>query len=249
MKRVFINKTVLITGGSSGIGQATAINFAELGAKVIIVARRNNAGEATLELIKKAGGSGEFIQADMNEPEEIQDLFSQIKQRHKIIDAAFLNAGIEGPKKSTTEFTLDEWMNVINVNVTAVWLCMKYIIPLMVSNKSGSIVINSSVAGLKSSLISSLYGTSKHAVIGLVKSTAKEYAGKGIRINAICPGVIRSEMTERIFGEKLENGTQFNPMGRIGMAVEVARTVVWLCSQDASFITGTALPIDGGLIA
>ena len=252
MRVSFESKVALVTGGSSGIGRATAFAFAKARANVVVAARRVSEGEETVDLIRQAGGEAQFVQADVSVREDVERLVEYCVQTCGGLDYACNNAGIEGtPYVPTVEYDEDVWDRVMAVNLKGVWLCMKYQIPEMLKRGGGAIVNMSSVAGLKGGGIGSAYYASKHGVIGLTKAAAYEYAAEGIRINAVCPAVINTDMAERAFfhdKEMTERIIAKHPIGRVGTSEEVASAVVWLCSDGASFVTGHALPVDGGLL-
>lgn len=247
------DKVVMITGGSSGIGEATALAFAREGAKVSVAARRIPEGQETVRKIKEAGGEAIFVQTDVSKAQEVQALVEQTVEEYGRLDYAFNNAGIEGPHfVPITDYPEEAWDQLMDINLKGVWLCMKYAIPHMLEQSKGAIVNMSSVTGLIGGRSGAPYCASKHGVIGLTKAVALEYATQGIRVNAVCPAVIRTELAERLFFSKPEMAKRvpgFHPMGRTGTVEEVAEAVVWLCSDAASFVTGHALPIDGGMIA
>jgi NAD(P)-dependent dehydrogenase (short-subunit alcohol dehydrogenase family) len=244
------NKVALITGGTTGIGRATALAFAQAGARVVITGRRATQGQETLDLVRQAGGEGFFVQADVSRSADMEKLVAQIDATYGRLDYAFNNAGIEGLFAQIHEQTEENYDQVMNINVRGVWLSMKYEIPLMLRQGGGcAIVNNSSIAGLCGFENSSIYGASKHAVIGLTKSAAMENATRGIRVNAICPGGIQTEMVDRLTGGNPKVQAMFaaaHPMNRIGEPREAADVVLWLCSEQSSFLTGLALPVDGG---
>ena len=244
------NEVAVITGGSNGIGRAAAMAFAKLGVKVVVV--DNTYGGDVVSKIIDDGGDAVFIPCDVSVSEDVHKMFDQIIQIHGHIDYAFNNAGVEGFIASTHECTEDNWDRTISINLKGVWLCMKYEIQHMLKTGKGVIVNNSSVAGLIGFPGSPAYVASKHAIIGLTKTAALENARSGIRINAVCPGVIRTPMIDRITRSDAVAEKQFidlEPMGRLGNPEEVAEAVVWLCSDSASFITGHSLPVDGGWLA
>ncbi len=243
------NKVALVTGGSSGIGRATAIAFAREGAKVVVAARRVKESEETVRLIREAGSDGIFIQTDVTAEEQVRTLIKKTMAIYSRLDYAFNNAGF-GAGSPITEATVDMYEKTFGVNVKGVLLCMKQEILQMLKNGCGSIVNNASILGLTGLENTSLYTASKHAVLGLTKVAAIEMAKSNIRINAVCPGVIDTEMARPFF--EIPFYKQFmerHPMGRVGRAEEVATAVVYLCSQKASFITGQNLAIDGGFMA
>ncbi len=246
----FDGKVAIITGGSSGIGRAAALAFAAEGARVAIAARRSAEGEETASLIKAAGGEAMFIATDVSQPAEVERLVQAAVERWQRLDFAFNNAGIEGPMGAfTAEYPVDQWDEVMAVNLKGVFLSMKFEIPAILKQGEGAIVNMSSVAGLVGSRGAAAYFASKHGVVGLTKAAAMEYAKSGIRINAVCPGVVETPMAERFFRGREQVLPDIHPIGRVGKPEEIADAVIWLCSPRASFITGHALPVDGGFVA
>jgi NAD(P)-dependent dehydrogenase (short-subunit alcohol dehydrogenase family) len=247
----FESKVVLITGGNSGIGQATALAFAKKGAKVVVAARRVSEGKATVAMIKETGGEAHFVQTDVTKATQVEALVAACITNYGGLDYAVNNAGIAGSDFApAAEYEEEIWDNVIDINLKGVWLCMKYEIPEMLKRGQGAIVNMSSVAGLRGGEVGVAYHASKHGVIGLTKAAAFEYAAQGVRINAVCPAVIKTPMTQPFFDDKdmTAQVTAMHPMGRVGRPEEVASTVLWLCSEDASFVTGHAHPVDGGFL-
>ena len=251
MAKQFEGKVALITGGNSGIGKVTSIKFAEAGAKVVIAARRSEEGEKTVEEIRKVGGEAVFIKTNVAQSSEVEDLVSKTVAAYHRLDYAFNNAGVGGGGP-LHEFTEEDWDRIVDINLKGTWLCMKYQIRQMLKQGSGAIVNNSSGAGLTGYSRSPLYSASKHGVIGLSKSAALQYITKGIRINVVCPGVIMTPMIENAYesgpGVK-EWFESIQPTGQAGDPEEVAHAVLWLCSDTASFVTGVALPVDGGALS
>jgi NAD(P)-dependent dehydrogenase (short-subunit alcohol dehydrogenase family) len=251
MSKQFEGKVAVITGGSSGIGRATALAFAAEGARVAIGARRAAESHETIRLIEAQGGEAIFVQTDVTRADQIQKLMDTAVSRWHRLDLAFNNAGIGGtPFVPTPDYSEQVWDDVIGINLKGIFLSMKYEIPHMLKSGGGAIVNMSSVAGLIGGPIGIAYYASKHGVIGATKAAALEYAKKGIRVNAVCPAVIRTPMSEAVFSSDQEASVlAVHPMGRFGTTEEVADAVVFLCSSHASYITGHALPVDAGLLA
>lgn len=252
MDKIFEGKVALVTGGSFGIGQATAIAFAKRGAKLAIADWIEDKEQATLKKVQAEGVEAMFIRCDVSDNMAVKSMVEKIVKAYGRLDFAFNNAGIEGATANTHECSEENWHKTLNVNLTGVWLCMKNEIAVMLQQGKGAIVNCASVAGLIGFPGLPAYVVSKHGVIGLTKTAALENAKLGIRVNAVCPGVIRTPMIDRITGKDKEVEKQYvsmEPVGRMGEPSEVAEAVVWLCSDSASFVTGHALPVDGGWIA
>ncbi|MCH8235401.1 MAG: SDR family oxidoreductase [Chloroflexi bacterium] len=245
-------KIALVTGAATGIGRATAIEFARNGAAVVVSDVNTAEGLKTANLIENEGGEATFVECDVSASADVEALISQVLKKHGRLDAAHNNAGVEGARVPLIDLTEEQWDAVMAVNLKGVWMCMKHEIPQMLEQGGGAIVNTSSVAGLMGMKGSTAYGTAKHGVIGLTKTAALEYADRGVRVNAICPGAVRTPMTERLMGNDPEREAMYmsiQPIGRFGTTAEIANLVVWLCSDAASLVTGTAIPIDGGVMA
>lgn len=253
MNATLKNKAALVTGGGSGIGRAAALAFANSGAKVVVADIDIEGGKATTSAIEDAGGQALFIQADVSQTADVEAMINNVIEVHGQLDCAFNNAGIEGTVGTRmAEYDEDNWDKVISINLKGVWLCMKHQLAYMSRQGSGSIVNTASVAGLVGGTFGSAYYASKHGVVGLTKAAAIEYGTAGIRVNAVCPGVIQTEMADRVLQDDKQREsaiTALHPLGRLGTPDEIAQAVVWLSSDAASFITGQAIAVDGGYVA
>lgn len=252
MSMSFSGQVALVTGAANGIGRATAQAFASEGLKVVVSDVDVAGGEQTVELIRQAGGEALFVRCDVSRDAEVQALMTRVIEAYGRLDYAFNNAGIEIEKGRLNEGSEAEFDAIMGVNVKGVWLCMKYQLPLLMAQGGGAIVNTASVAGLGAAPKMSIYSASKHAVIGLTKSAAIEFAKKKVRVNAVCPAVIDTDMFRRAYEadpKKGEFAAAMHPVGRIGKVEEVAAAVLYLCSDDAAFTTGQALAIDGGVTA
>lgn len=249
MTNAMTGKVALVTGGSSGIGKATALAFAAEGARVAIASRHAESGERAAQEIRDAGGEALWVPADVTQEAQVAALVERVIATWGRLDYAFNNAGSGGRGGWLAELQEEDWDKTIDGFLKSVWLCMKHEIAAMLKLSGGAIVNNSSVDGLRAFPWDPVYSAAKHGVIGLTKSAAMQYATQGIRINAVCPGWIRTPPTESILAH--DPGAQpgmlrHQPIGRLGEAAEVAQAVVWLCSAKASLILGVALPVDGG---
>lgn len=250
MGKIFQDKVAIVTGGSFGIGRAAAIAFAAAGAKVVIADWVED--DETLRIIKSAGGDAIFVKCDVSDEHSVKRMVEKTIAQYGKLDYAFNNAGIEGQSASTHECTNENWDKTIGINLKGVWYCMKCEITQMLKQKKGAIVNNASIAGLVGFPNIPAYVASKHGVIGLTKNAALEYAKLGIRVNVVCPGVIKTPMIDRFTGKNKEVEKQFEsmePIGRLGQPEEVAQAVIWLCSDAASFVTGHSMAVDGGWVA
>jgi NAD(P)-dependent dehydrogenase (short-subunit alcohol dehydrogenase family) len=245
-------KVALVTGGSSGIGRATAQIFAREGAKVVVADVGVESGEETVRLIQAAGGEAVFIKTDVAQAADVEAMVKKAVDTYGRLDCAFNNAGIEGVVKPTVEYGEADWDRVLAINLKGVWLCMKAELQQMLKQGSGAIVNTASVAGLVGLSGFSAYVAAKHGVNGLTKTAALEYAKAGIRVNAVCPGAIRTPMFERGVRDNPgieEQVVAMEPIGRMAAPAEVGEAVVWLCSDAASFVTGLPMAVDGGWVA
>ncbi|MDX1754621.1 MAG: glucose 1-dehydrogenase [Marinobacter sp.] len=246
------DKVALVTGGSAGIGKAAAWAFARRGDTVVICDRDWSRGEALADDICHEEGQAQFVQADVSREVDVAHLLKTIVDIHGRLDYAFNNAGIEGEMNETADCTLENWNRTIAINLTGVFLCLKEEIPLMLKQGGGAIVNMASVAGQVGFPTLPAYCASKGGVIQLTRAAALEYATRNVRINAVCPAVIQTEMIERITHNDPEVQAQFQhfqPMERAGHPNEVADVLLWLCSDQASFVTGQAIAVDGGYLA
>ena len=251
MPGVLQDKIALVTGAGSGIGRATSLVMAREGARVVVSDINAEGAEATLSAIKDRGGQGTFIHADVSKNEDVQALVAGVVEAYGRLDCAFNNAGIEGFMEGRLhEYPEDIWDRLIDVNLKGVWLCLKYEIPRMLEQGGSAIVNTASAAGLVGSRRLAAYVASKHAVVGLTKAAALEYARDGIRVNAVCPGIIDTPMVQRLIaGRQTDDEEPQRPVGRLGAPEEIAESVTWLCSDAASLVTGAAMAVDGGFTA
>ena len=249
-------KVALATGAGSGIGRATAIVFAREGAKVVVADVDVKGGSETVHEIEASGGEALFVTADVSRSEAVEGLVARTIERFGKLDCGVNNAGIQGEMNPTDECSEENWNRTIAVNLTGVWLCMKYEIARMRAQGSGAIVNVASNFGFVGSPGMPAYSAAKHGVLGLTKTAALEYAQSGIRVNAVCPGPVQTPLVDNMLiaqpdlaGEIMDSITRRLPAGRLGRPEEIAEAIVWLCSDQASFATGIAMPVDGGFVA
>lgn len=256
MKNDLTGRVALVTGGASGIGEASALALAAAGAAVVVADLDAGGAGAVAGRIIEAGGRACHVGADVSRGRDAERVVAFSVERYGRLDCAFNNAGIQGELRFTDECSEENFDQVLAVNLKGVWLCMKYQIRQMLRQGGGAIVNNSSNFGLVGSPGMPAYSAAKHGVIGLTKTAALENARRGIRVNAVCPGPVQTPLVDRLLALQpeladriLESIKEREPVGRMGRAEEIATAVVWLCSDAASFVTGAALPVDGGFVA
>ncbi len=253
MSALLQDKSILITGASTGIGNATARRCAAEGARLTLTDVNDAAGEALTAEIVAAGGTAQYHHADVTSGEQVRAMIAHAVETYGRLDGAFNNAGIEGNFTNIVKMSEADYDRTVNVDLKGVWLCVKYQIEQFLKQESpGSIVSTASVAGLIGTRGGSAYCAAKHGVVGLTKCAALEFGRKGIRVNAVCPGIIETPMLDRMSSESgipRQALVDQEPIGRLGEPREIGEAVVWLLSDQASFVTGVALPVDGGYTA
>jgi NAD(P)-dependent dehydrogenase (short-subunit alcohol dehydrogenase family) len=245
----FADKVAFVTGAGSGMGRTTALAFAREGASVVLADVSEQSNQATAHLITELGGQALAVGCDVTRSEDVQDALNQTVGAFGRLDVAFNNAGAEQKPGPAADVTEEEWERIVAINLRSVFLCMKYEIPLMLEHGGGAIVNNSSGAGVKAFGRGAAYAAAKHGVVGLTKDAALDYASSNIRINAVCPGIVDTEMMQRFTGGTNEGRDRViaqEPIGRMGRPDEISAAVLWLCSDAASFVIGHAMVVDGG---
>jgi NAD(P)-dependent dehydrogenase (short-subunit alcohol dehydrogenase family) len=248
-KGPYNGKVAFVTGAANGIGRATALAFAREGASVVVADVSEEGNQETARLIEELGASALAVRCDVSRSEDVKAALEKAVETFGRVDFAFNNAGVEQPITAAAEITDEEWNRIIRINLSGVFLCMKYEISLMLKHGGGAIVNTSSGAGIKGFKGQAAYAAAKHGVIGLTKSAALDYAPQNIRINAVCPGIIATPMMDRFTGGTAVGQQRViaqEPVGRMGKPEEIAATVVWLCSDAAAFVIGHAMVVDGG---
>jgi len=252
MEKSMSGKVALVTGAASGIGRGTAQLFAQKGAKVTVADIQVENGEETVELIRKEGGDAIFVKTDVSKTEDVAAMVAKTVEKFGRLDYAFNCAGVEEAENRSliVDYKEEIFDRVIAINLKGVWLCMKYEIPAMLENGGVAIVNCSSVMGILAIYNESPYVASKHGVIGMSKSVAMEYSAQGVRVNVVCPGIIRTPMNEWAFQseEMVEVMESLTPIGYFGSPIHLAEATVWLCSDASSYVTGVVLPVDGGFV-
>lgn len=246
-----VKKVTLITGAASGIGRHCALKFAQEGSRVVVSDVDTEGGNQTVELIRQADGEAIFIRADVSDPEECKNLVRKTVDNFGRLDAACNNAGISGEESNVADYSVDSWQKTLAINLSGVFYCMKYEIPEMLVNDGGAIVNMASILGKTGFANAPAYTAAKHGVVGLTRTAALDFSKKGVRINAVGPGFIHTPMISDLEEDEdmREMLISLHPIGRLGKPEEVAELVFWLCSEQASFITGSFYPIDGGYLA
>jgi NAD(P)-dependent dehydrogenase (short-subunit alcohol dehydrogenase family) len=242
----FTGKVAFVTGAASGIGRASAVAFAAEGARVAILDRTEDALNETADAIRNAGGEVLTIACDVSKPEEVEAAVARTVETFGRLDIAFNNAGVENKAASVAEIELDEWDRILDVNLRGTFVCMKHELAQMVRQGSGVVVNTSSGAGIRGVAGGAAYAASKHAIIGLTKSAALDYAKSNIRVNAVLPGNIETPMMDRFTGGDIQKAIDLEPVGRLGKPEEIADAVLWISADLGAFVTGASISVDGG---
>lgn len=242
----FSGKVALVTGAAGGIGRATAVAFAREGARVAILDRTEDALSDTAAAVRETGAEALDIACDVSEPEQVEAAIARVVERFKRLDTAFNNAGVENKAAPVHEIALAEWDRILDINLRGTFVCMKHELAQMVRQGGGVIVNTSSGAGIRGVTGGASYAASKHAIIGLTKSAALDYAKQNIRVNAVLPGNIETPMMDRFTGGDIQKAIDLEPVGRLGKPEEIADAVLWMSADLGAFVTGAAISVDGG---
>ena len=247
-------KTVIVTGAGGGIGRATCVVLAQAGANVIVSDIVEQAGEGTVESVRASGGKAHYVRADLASEDDVRSLVESVVTKHGRLDGAFNNAGLEQCGCALHELTTEQWERALRVDLTSVFWCVKYQVIAMLKSGGGSIVNTASSLGQVAIQNASEYIAAKHGVVGLTRAAAAEYGSRGIRVNAVLPGIILTPMISRLaedprFAAHFERFRERHPIGRFGQPSEIGEAVKWLLSADASFMNGAAMAVDGGYLA
>lgn len=243
-------KVAIVTGGGSGIGRSTCLLFAQEGAKVVVADYVADGGSETVRQIKAAGGEARFVLTDVAKSADVQNMIATTVKTYGRVDVLFNNAGIEGPSSKIANYKEEDWDRVIAIDLTSVYLGMKYVLPEMIKQGGGVIISTASVAGLVGFPGSGAYAAAKAGVINMTRMVALEYADKNIRVNCICPGIIETPMVDRVVGNRPKDRViKAEPIGRLGRPEDIAHAALFLASDESSFATGAPFIIDGGYVA
>lgn len=249
MSKLLTEKVALVTGAGSGIGRETALLYAKNGAHVVVSDMNENGGLETVDKIKALGGDARFIKADVSNPEDNELLVAKTLEAYKVLDIACNNAGIGGESNPVGDMSIEGWRKVIDINLNGVFYGMHYQIPAMLKQGKGAIVNIASILGQAGFMNSAAYVAAKHGVVGLTKTAALEYSAKGIRINSVGPGFIKTPLLNQLDDATMNMLVTLHPIGRLGDPKEVAELIAWLSSDKASFVTGSYYAVDGGYLA
>ena len=248
------DKVAVITGAASGIGHASALLFAREGARVVVADIQEREGQGTVDQIQASGGQGAFVRCDVSRGAEVRELFAATRARYGRLDVLFANAGVGGFLTRLAETSEERWQRIIDINLTGVFLCLKYGIPRLIDAGGGSVILTASIGGLAAFPGSAAYSAAKGGVIAMARTAAIEYADRGVRVNAICPGYIQTplaggRLSETVRATLFAKMAEDTPLGRMGAPDDIARLALFLASDESAYVTGLAIPVDGGVVA